>query len=212
MSSIEDLLKASNDQSAQARATWFTFLLLAAYLAVAVGATTHKQLLLEAPMALPLLGVTLPMVAFFELAPWLFVLAHFFILVQIFLLSRTLSTFNEALAAAEPNASLQVSIRAQLDGFFPTQSLAGAPGNWLARQFVSLSCWISLIVVPLALLLLFQLQFLAYHDVTATYLHQFANSSRLDNCMAYLASHCRPSRAVRYWGIPNDADANLSAI
>ncbi|MGO9434328.1 MAG: pentapeptide repeat-containing protein [Terracidiphilus sp.] len=125
-------------------------------------------------MALPLLGVTLPMVAFFELTPWLFVLAHFFILIQIFLLSRTLSTFNKALAADQPNTTLQIPIRAQLDGFFPTQLLAGVPGTWLARQFVSLSCWISLIVAPLALLLFFQVQFLAYHDVTATYLHRAA--------------------------------------
>jgi uncharacterized protein YjbI with pentapeptide repeats len=164
--SVGDLLKASNDQSAQARTTWFTFLLLGVYLAVAVASTTHKQLLLEAPIALPLLGVTLPMVAFFELAPWLFVLAHFFMLVQVYLLSRTLNTFN--------NAGPDASLRAQLDSFPITQLIAGERGNWLAYQFVRLSCWITLLLAPLALLLEFQLQFLAYHDVATTYVHRAA--------------------------------------
>ena len=50
----ENLLVACNDQSGQARNTWFTFLLLGAYLAVAVGSTNHRQLLLDAPLQLPL--------------------------------------------------------------------------------------------------------------------------------------------------------------
>src|SRR5215472_13336497 len=78
--SIEELLQAANSASGLARNTWITYILFGAYLFVAVGATTPEQLLLEAPINLPLTGVTLPLRVFFQLVPWLFVLMHLYTL------------------------------------------------------------------------------------------------------------------------------------
>ena len=57
-SSIEELLQAADSASRLAQNTWITYILFGAYLSVAVGATTPEQLLLEAPITLPLMGVT----------------------------------------------------------------------------------------------------------------------------------------------------------
>jgi len=56
---IPDLLKAVNDASAKAFALWLTFLSIMIYLAIAIGTTTHRQLLMETPVKLPLLSVDL---------------------------------------------------------------------------------------------------------------------------------------------------------
>jgi uncharacterized protein YjbI with pentapeptide repeats len=187
--SPEELLRACNDQSAQSRNTWFTFLLLGTYLAVTVGSTSHKQLLLESPVALPLLGVTLPMVAFFKIAPWLFVLMHFFMLVQLYLLSRTLHAFNAALP--------QPALRTQLDSFPLTQLIAGVPTDWAANLFVKLSCWITLLFAPIVLLLEFQVQFLPYHDVGAAYIHRMAIVVDLLICWLLWPAIMRPSGGLK---------------
>ena len=54
---IPDLLKAVNEASGKAFALWVMFLTVGTYLAIAIGTTTHLQLLLAGPVKLPLLGV-----------------------------------------------------------------------------------------------------------------------------------------------------------
>ena len=64
-----DLLKAVNEASGKAFALWITFLTVGTYLAIAIGTTTHLQLLLARAVKLPLLGVDMPLFAFCGFAP-----------------------------------------------------------------------------------------------------------------------------------------------
>ena len=91
---IPDLLKAVNDASGKAFALWFTFLSIMLYLAIAIATTTHLQLLLEAPVKLPLLNVDLPLVAFYDSGPPLFLIIHIYVLTQLYLLTRSLYLFD----------------------------------------------------------------------------------------------------------------------
>ncbi|MGA8158927.1 MAG: hypothetical protein WB822_22510, partial [Rhodoplanes sp.] len=61
-----------------ARNVWVLFLSFGTYLAIAVGSVTHHQLLVEKPIRLPLLNVELPLVAFFLVAPLLFLIFHIY--------------------------------------------------------------------------------------------------------------------------------------
>jgi uncharacterized protein YjbI with pentapeptide repeats len=173
-SSIEELLQAANSASGLARNTWITYILFGAYLFVAVGATTPEQLLLEAPISLPLMGVKLPLRVFFQLVPWLFVLMHVYTLVQLYLLSRTLHLLNAALDGSGMIASDRERLRARIDGFAVTQLILGGIRAWLPRQFARLATWITLLFGPVFLLLLFQMQFLAYHDPLTTWSERLA--------------------------------------
>jgi len=47
---IPDLLKAANEASGKAFALWITFLTVGACLAIAIGTTTHLQLVLAGPV------------------------------------------------------------------------------------------------------------------------------------------------------------------
>jgi hypothetical protein len=173
-SNIQDLLQAANSASGSVRNTWVTYILFGAYLFVAVGATTPEQLLLEDPINLPLTGVKLPLRAFFQVVPWLFVLMHLYTLMQLYLLSGTLHLLNAAIDELGRDDSDRRQLRARIDGFMVTQLIAGGIQAWLPRQFARLATWITLLFAPVILLLLFQLQFLAYHDPFTTWCERLA--------------------------------------
>ncbi len=70
----EKLLAAANAASGPARNAWLAFLGLLAYLLVTLAGVTHKDLLLNSPTKLPIVGVEIPLFSFFLAAPFLFVL------------------------------------------------------------------------------------------------------------------------------------------
>ena len=98
---IPDLLKAVNEASGKAFALWITFLTVGTYLAISIGTTTDLQLLLAGPVKLPLLGVDLPLFAFYGFAPPLFIVLHLYVLMQLYLLVRLLRRFDDDLRAAD---------------------------------------------------------------------------------------------------------------
>src|SRR5215472_2525639 len=134
-SEIEDLLQATNSASGLARNTWVTYVLFGAYLFVTVGATTPEQLLREAPVDLPLTGVKLPLRAFFQVVPWLFVLMHLYTLVQLYLLSRTLHLLNAAINKSGMTDRDRERLKIRIDGFTVTQLISGGIRAWLPLQF-----------------------------------------------------------------------------
>jgi uncharacterized protein YjbI with pentapeptide repeats len=169
---ITNRLTAVNDASGRAFALWVTFLTVAVYLAIAIGTTTHLQLLLEMPVKLPLLGVDLSLFAFYEFAPPLFLVLHLYVLMQLYFLSRLLHSFGEDLQRAQMIERDRERVRDQLDTFVFTQLAIGAPENWLVRQFLRLSVWLTFLIAPVLLVLAFQLQFLPYHSTAITWTHR----------------------------------------
>jgi uncharacterized protein YjbI with pentapeptide repeats len=169
---IPDLLKAVNEASGKAFALWITFLTVGTYLAIAIGTTTDLQLLLAGPVKLPLLGVDMPLFAFYGFAPPLFVVLHLYVLVQLYLLARLLRRFDGQLQRARLLEQDREAIRDQLDKFVFTQSLIGAPQYGIVRLFLRAVVWLSFVVGPVLLLLGFQLRFLPYHSIPVTYVHR----------------------------------------
>src|SRR5271166_4236309 len=76
---------------------WLSYLFVLFYLAVAAGAVTHADLFFEKPVKLPFLGVELPLVAFFFLAPILFLVVHAYALVHLKMLAEKAQRFYEEL-------------------------------------------------------------------------------------------------------------------
>src|SRR4051812_8313568 len=78
---------------------WISYLGVLAFLLVAVGGVTHKDLLLESPVKLPFLSVDLPLKGFFSLGPAIFLVVHLYVLLQFVLLADKVKTFHVALEA-----------------------------------------------------------------------------------------------------------------
>ncbi len=188
------LMQKSVDRAARVSGgLWLSYLFALFYIGIAAGGITHKDLLLENPARLPFLNVELPLVAFFALAPVLFVVSHAYTLMHFVLLAAKAGAFNAELKRQirEPdNLSADIpgdepaldhreirgGLRRQLPSNIFVQFLAGPLDiregglGWLLKAIA----WISLVIGPVLLLLLIQVQFLPYHLEWVTWVQRLA--------------------------------------
>jgi uncharacterized membrane protein (DUF106 family) len=150
---------------------FFFFLTYGLYLAVTVGATTHEQLLRSAPVSLPILNVGIPLFGFYWIAPALFVLLHFNLMLQFYMLAQKLREFDEELAPLSEET--QRAYLTGLNTFDFSHMLIGQHHSGLFRTFFRLIVWITVIILPVILLLGVQVRFLPYHDPATTSVHRF---------------------------------------
>src|SRR5271156_680844 len=145
---------------------WLSYLFVLFYFAIAAGAGTHRDLLLENPVKLPFLNVELPLKAFFVLGPLVFLIVHAYVLLHFVLSAGKIGAFHAELQAQIAGDDARARLRRQLPSNIFVQSLAGPREvrtgiiGFLLRLIVQ----ISLVAGPIALLILFQLQFLPYHN------------------------------------------------
>jgi uncharacterized protein YjbI with pentapeptide repeats len=169
------LEKAVNDAAGRAGSVWLSFITLGTYLLITTGSVTHKHLFLEKELRLPVFAVDLPLVGFFVAGPLLFVIFHFYTLLQLHGLASKIAQYEVVLREAVPHRSDRELVRERLDTFVFVQMLAGTPERregvigFLNRLMV----WITMIVLPLAVLLLVQIIFLPYQRELVTWLHRF---------------------------------------
>src|SRR5271156_3365648 len=145
---LQALRDAVVDAARVSTGLWLSYLFVLFYFAIAAGAVTHRDLFLENPVKLPFLNVELPLKAFFVL------------------LAGKVGAFHAELQAQISGGDARARLRRQLPSNIFVQSLAGPREvrtgiiGFLLRLIVQ----ISLVAGPIALLILFQLQFLPYHN------------------------------------------------
>jgi uncharacterized protein YjbI with pentapeptide repeats len=167
---IEKLLDSANSASQTVAALHVAFIAFAAYLGVIVWGTTHEDLLRISPVKLPILDVELPLTAFYSFAPWMVVLLHFNLLMQLELLSCKLWNLDRDL----PNTSAGQQIRDRLFIFPFTHLIVGRSNVWLIRWLLSLIVGITIIALPLFMLLAAQIRFLPFHDEAISWSQRLA--------------------------------------
>jgi uncharacterized protein YjbI with pentapeptide repeats len=179
---LDALKKTVEDAASVSSGLWLSYLFALFYIAVAAGAVTHADLFLQRPVKLPFLGIELPLTAFFAIAPILFLITHSYTLVHFVLLAAKAKRFHAELKAQikderAPNAAvLREGLRGQLPSNIFVQFLAGPRElrEGLFGRFLAVIASTTLVIGPLALLLLLQLQFLPYHDASIIWVHRVA--------------------------------------
>jgi len=166
------LLEAVNRSSDTAHTAWLIFLGVMAYLMIAVAGVTHKQLLLQNDVQLPILNVNIPQVQFFQFAPVFLLLFHFGLISQLALLARKTLEFDIAVRHLEPTRRRTHPLRLELHNFFFVQGIAGPHRSAIMSMFLHSMSWLTLAVLPVVLLLFIQLSFLPYHDSVITWTHR----------------------------------------
>jgi hypothetical protein len=73
---LDEIKQAVDDAASVGGGLWLSYLFVLFYLAVAAGAVTHEDLFFERAVKLPFLNIELPLLAFFFLAPILFIIVH----------------------------------------------------------------------------------------------------------------------------------------
>jgi uncharacterized protein YjbI with pentapeptide repeats len=159
-----DLLKAVNDAASTGNTSWVFFLAQMAYFYITVASVTHRDLLLNAPVQLPLLQTQISLEFFFQWGPFVFVLLHFGLLLQHEMLARKLRGLNDVLAPTEGNAPGSNPLRLELSSYFFAQSMAGPTRSTLLKVLMRTMTFLTFGLLPLGLLLFFQITFLPYHS------------------------------------------------
>jgi Pentapeptide repeats (8 copies) len=174
---LDALRKTVEDAAAVSAGFWLSYLFVLFYIAIAAGAVTHKDLLLENPVKLPFLNVELPLVAFFFLAPILFIVSHAYTLMHYVMLAAKAGVFNNELGKhLRDSPEKSEGLRQQLPSNVFVQLCAGPSDirkgglGWLLKAIA----WVSLVIGPVLLLLLIQAQFLPYHLEWVTWVQRAA--------------------------------------
>ncbi|MGI9409560.1 MAG: pentapeptide repeat-containing protein, partial [Hyphomicrobiaceae bacterium] len=168
------LLEAVNRSSDTAHTAWLIFLGIMAYLMIAVAGVTHRDLLLERAVQLPILGVPIPLVQFFQFAPIFLLLFHLGLISQLVLLARKTLEFDISVRQLEPTSRRTHPLRLELHNFFFVQGVAGPHRSAIMSLFLHSMSWLTLAILPVVLLLFIQISFLAYHDAVITWTHRIA--------------------------------------
>jgi uncharacterized protein YjbI with pentapeptide repeats len=168
------LLEAVNNSSDTAHTAWLIFLAIMAYLMIAVAGVTHRDLLLETPVTLPILQVSIQQAQFFQFASVLVVLFHLGVVSQLVLLARKALEFDAAVRSLEVTERRTHPLRLELHNFFFVQAIAGPHRSVVMSAFLHGMSWLTLVILPVVLLLYIQISYLPYHDVATTWVHRGA--------------------------------------
>jgi uncharacterized protein YjbI with pentapeptide repeats len=171
---VAALERALNDSATAVSKVWVSYLFVALNLVIATGTATHRQLFLDEPFKVPVLNIDVPLYWFFILAPVLFVLLHFNVLLQVLLLGRTAAAYNDAVNQAVESPPDNALVRQRLADTLFAQIFAGSPREregWLGWLLKAMA-WITLALAPICIVLTFQFVFLPYHSHLATWTHR----------------------------------------
>jgi hypothetical protein len=149
----DEVRKALDDAAGMSRNLWLAFLSFGTYLAVAVGSVKHVDLFRETPIKLPLLDVTLPLVAFFVVAPLLLLIFHAYLLLNLRLLVDNVLRYNRMMEAAKLTPEDEDSFRLLLTNFPFVQLLAGTSDSrkGLVGSVLTVIVWITVVFAPVVL-------------------------------------------------------------
>jgi uncharacterized protein YjbI with pentapeptide repeats len=171
---LDALLASMNGSAERFQTLWFSFLGLTLYLAIAALATIHRNLLLGEQQVLPILNIKVELLPFYVIAPLLYLVFHFYVLMMLALLARTAGEFDKQLRTTLPGKPEQERYRALVGNALFLQLLVGMKGEraGVNALLMGLIALITIVLAPLATLVLMQMMFLPYHHLRITWWHR----------------------------------------
>jgi uncharacterized protein YjbI with pentapeptide repeats len=167
---LAEARKALESAANIARGLWFTFMSLAAGVIITTGSVTHRDLFLETPVRLPLLNAELPMVAFFWVAPLMFLVFHGYLLLNLTFLGDNVRHYFDLVDDTGLDPTSKEKLYLQLPNFMVVQMLRERRQTlWTLMGYaLHIVVTLTIIVGPLLALLFLQLKFLPYHSLDVT--------------------------------------------
>jgi uncharacterized protein YjbI with pentapeptide repeats len=171
---LDALLDSLNGSAERFQTLWFSFLGLTLYLAIAALATTHRNLLLGEPQTLPILNIKVELLPFYIIAPLLYLVFHFYLLMMLALLACTAAEFDKLLRTTLADEADRERYRARVGNALFLQLLVGMKGerSGVNAVLLGLIALITIVLAPLATLVLMQMMFLPYHEFRITWWHR----------------------------------------
>ena len=198
---LSEARKALESAANIARGLWFTFMTLAAYLVIAVGSVTHRDLFLETPVRLPLLNAELPLVAFFWVAPLMFLVFHGYLLLNLKFLGDNVRHYFRLVDETGLDDAAKETLYLQLPNFMMVQLLRERRTTPWTLMGYALHAVVMLTVIigPVLTLLFLQLRFLPYHDITVTMIQRLAIIVAMIQILYFWPGIAGPPATRRIW-------------
>jgi Pentapeptide repeats (8 copies) len=171
---VKGFLDEANATSEPARTAWLAFLVLLTYVIVTLASVSHKDLLLNSPVRLPIINADIPLVGFFQYAPAMLLLVYLSLLVQHVIVARKYRRFTDAIVPLERETGIEHPARERVHAYAFSQILAGPRPHRITKLMMQLIVYVTFALLPIATLLYFQIKFLPYHEVWITYWHRLA--------------------------------------
>jgi uncharacterized protein YjbI with pentapeptide repeats len=171
---VKEFLDEANRASDPASSAWLAFLFLLTYVVVTLASVSHKALLLNSPVKLPVINADIPLVGFFQYAPALLLLVYLSLLVQHVILARKYRKFTDAIAPHEMETGTKHPARERVHSYVFSQIAAGPEPNRITKFMMQLIVYVTFAILPILTLLYFQIKFLPYHEVSITYWHRIS--------------------------------------
>jgi uncharacterized protein YjbI with pentapeptide repeats len=188
---VTALLSSANNASEKVSGLHIGFMAVCAYNLVVAFSTTDMDLLVGKGIRLPVVDVEVSIVAFYVIVPYVILLMHFNLLLQLQMLSRKLYAYDASVAPSKAisvendaatvsknpvsTSKLPASL-ALADGLnvFPySYYLVGWTSQWMHRCLGTV-VGITILLLPLFTLLILQLRFLAYQNHWYTWSQRIA--------------------------------------
>ena len=168
------LEKAVNDTAGKVSVLWTSFTLLGVYLAITTASITHRDLLLNTPIKMPVLGVDLPVNGYFMVAPIVYFVSHLYLCLQLARMAHKVDGFQQVLLQNVPLTSDRRYVRLRLDNFPFVQLLARGDDAVFSgfRAATVAICWLTGTLAPLLVLGQLLLAYLPNHGAALTWLHR----------------------------------------
>jgi uncharacterized protein YjbI with pentapeptide repeats len=145
-----NLLEAVNRASAATRTGWLVSLLILAFAALPLAGITHRDLLLETPVTLPLVNLAVPLLAF----------------------AGKVHAFDAAIRTLETTDRRTHPLRLEIHPYFLTEAIAGPRSGWPVRAALRLAGGLGVVLLPACVLLAVQAAFLPFHSAPLTQWHR----------------------------------------
>ncbi|MER2553189.1 MAG: pentapeptide repeat-containing protein [Thauera sp.] len=160
---LSNLIASINDgaKAAQTGALYFTFIGL--YLLAVALSTTDEDFLRERAVAISQLGMVVPVVFSFAVAPLIFLLLHVHTLIRYDMLAANLWQFEAELKSIMCEED-RVRCHHLLANVEFLRYLAAAPGTYLNSRLFHVITWFVIAAFPVMVLLIIQLSSLRYQD------------------------------------------------
>ena len=162
---LEKLRKAVVDSALDARRAFVIFAAFSLYLIITVGSTTHLQLLNGTVFRLPILSVNIPILGFYIVLPFLYLIAHFNLLGELNTLSDDAYRLKRHLKRTEKTLEAPIP-------FGLARILVQPDDSGLPKGLIYFLAFTVIVLVPPLILLQIQLRFLPYHQEVVTWLHR----------------------------------------
>lgn len=171
LTEIEKQRHALDESSKVCRAGYFWFILVSVYVILVIAATTDKQLFLMSSLELPVLNFDVPVTTLYLIVPPLYILSHFYTLLQLSLLMPRIHHFCEQCEHLKPDD--RTNQKLLLLPFVFNESILKRVRSPVLLGLIRLQVWLTLFVLPLVIMLFLQYRYLPMHAPNATRLHQW---------------------------------------